>query len=44
MILGAVNDAYESVISLTVQGPSRQSKEVEAVIGTGYIGFQSLLL
>ena len=42
MILGAVNDAYEAVISLTVQGPSGQSREVEAVIDTGFTGFLSL--
>ena len=42
MILGAVNDAYEAVISLTVQGPSGQSSEVEAVIDTGFTGFLSL--
>ena len=42
MILGAVNDAYEAVISLTVQGPSGQAREVEAVIDTGFNGFLSL--
>ena len=42
MILGAVNDAYEAVISLTVQGPSGQSREVDAVIDTGFTGFLSL--
>ena len=42
MIVGAVNDAYEAVISLTVQGPSGQTREVEAVIDTGFTGFLSL--
>ena len=42
MILGEVNDAYEAVISLIVQGPSGQSREVEAVIDTGFNGFLSL--
>ena len=42
MILGAVNEAYEAVISLTVQGPSGQTREVEAVIDTGFTGFLSL--
>ena len=37
-----MNDAYEAVISLTVQGPSGQSREVEAVIDTGFTGFLSL--
>ncbi len=38
MIQGTVNDAYEAVISLTVQGPSGRSREVEAVIDTGFTG------
>ena len=42
MIRGAVNDAYEAVISLTVQGPSGQAREVQAVIDTGFTGFLSL--
>ena len=42
MIQGEVNDAYEAVISLTVQGPSGQATEVEAVIDTGFTGFLSL--
>ena len=42
MILGSVNDAYEAVISLIVQGPSGHSREVEAVIDTGFTGFLSL--
>ena len=42
MILGVVNDAYEAVIYLTVQGPSGQAREVEAVIDTGFTGFLSL--
>ena len=42
MIRGAVNDAYEAVISLTVQGPSGQTREVQAVIDTGFTGFLSL--
>ena len=37
--MGAVNDAYEAVISLIVQGPSGQSREVEVVIDTGFTGF-----
>lgn len=42
MIQGAVNDAYEAVISLTVQDPSGQATEVDAVIDTGFTGFLSL--
>ena len=39
MILGAVNAAYEPVVTLAVQGPSGQSSEVEAVVDTGFTGF-----
>ena len=42
MIQGVVNDAYEAVVRLTVQGPSGQSREIEAVIDTGYNGFLTL--
>ena len=42
MILGRVNDTYEAVISLTVQGPSGHEREIEAVIDTGFTGFLSL--
>ncbi len=38
MIEGAVNAAYEAVIPLTVQGPSGQNREIEAVVDTGYNG------
>ena len=42
MILGTVNHAYEAVISVTVRGPSGQSRQVDAVIDTGFTGFLSL--
>ena len=42
MIHGAVNAAYEAVVRLTVQGPSGQAREIEAVVDTGYNGFLSL--
>ena len=42
MIQGVVNAAYEAVVRLTVQGPSGQSREIEAVIDTGYTGFLTL--
>ena len=42
MIRGAVNAAYEAVVRLTVQGPSDRSREIEAVIDTGYNGFLTL--
>lgn len=42
MIEGVVNAAYEAVIPLTVQGPSGQEHDIEAVIDTGFTGFLSL--
>lgn len=42
MILGAVKASYEAVISLTVQGPSGLTRQIEAVIDTGFTGFLSL--
>ena len=39
MIEGAVNAALEAVVSLTVQGPSGQRREVEAVVDTGFNDF-----
>ena len=39
MIEGIVNAAYEPVVTLTVQGPSGQTSEIEAVIDTGFTGF-----
>ncbi len=42
MIEGKVNDAYEAVVTLSLQGPAGQSQDVEAVIDTGYNGFLTL--
>ena len=39
MIQGVVNDAYEAVVPLSLQGPGGQSKDIEAVLDTGYSGF-----
>ncbi len=39
MIQGYVNEAYEAVVPLTLQGQSGQTREIEAVIDTGYTGF-----
>ena len=36
MIEGIVNANYEAVISLSVQGPSGQVRQVEAVVDTGF--------
>ena len=42
MIQGIVNAALEAVVTLTVQGPTGQSREIEAVIDTGFSGFLTL--
>ena len=42
MIQGLVNAAYEAVIRITVQGPSGERREIEAVVDTGYNGFLTL--
>ena len=42
MIRGAVNAAYEPIVRLAVQGPSGQSREIEAVVDTGFNGYLTL--
>ena len=42
MIEGVVNASYEAIVTLLVQGPARQSLEVEAVIDTGFNRFLTL--
>ena len=42
MIEGVVNAAYEPVIALAVQGQSGQSRDIEAVVDTGFNGFLTL--
>ena len=39
MIEGVVNDGYEPVVVLTLQGSAGQTRETEAVIDTGFTGF-----
>lgn len=39
MIEGAVNAAYEPVVTLVIQGPEGETREIEAVIDTGFTGF-----
>ena len=39
MIEGEVNSVYEPAVTLSVQGPSGHSREIEAVIDTGFTGF-----
>ena len=42
MIQGVVNSVYEAVITLSVQGPEGQAREVDAVVDTGFTGFLTL--
>ena len=42
MIEGVVNAAYEAVVSLTVDGPAGQTRDMEAVVDTGFNGFLTL--
>lgn len=42
MIEGAVNAAYEAIVSLTVRGQEGHTREIEAVVDTGFNGFLNL--
>ncbi len=42
MIEGAVNAAYEAVVALRLQGPGGRTRDIEAVVDTGYSGFLTL--
>ena len=44
MIEGLVNAAYEPIVRLMVQSPSGQSREIEAIVDTGYNGYLTLPL
>ena len=39
MIEGVVNAAYEPVVTVVVQGQAGRTREIEAVIDTGFTGF-----
>ena len=39
MIEGVVNAAHEAVLGLALQGPAGQTRDIEAVIDTGFTGF-----
>ena len=39
MIEGAVNAIYEAIIPLRLQGPDGRTRDIEAVVDTGYTGF-----
>ena len=42
MIAGVVNAAYEPVITLAVQGPVGRTRDIDAVIDTGFGGLLTL--
>jgi clan AA aspartic protease len=42
VIAGAVNAAYEPVITLAVQGPAGRPRDIDAVIDTGFGGLLTL--
>ena len=42
MIEGTVNASYEAVILLTVHGPTGRSRQIEAVLDTGFTEFLAL--
>ena len=42
MIEGTVNAAYEAVVTLPLQGPDGRTRDIQAVIDTGYTGTLTL--
>ncbi len=42
MIEGAVNAAHEAVVALHLQGPEGRTRDIEAVVDTGFSGFLTL--
>ena len=42
MIQGEVNAAYEAVVTLPLQDPEGRTRNIEAVVDTGYSGFLTL--
>ncbi len=42
MIEGSVNAAYEAVVTLSLQGSAGRTRDIEAVIDTGYTGTLTL--
>jgi clan AA aspartic protease len=42
VIQGEVNAAYEAVVTLPLQDPEGRTRDVEAVVDTGYSGFLTL--
>ena len=44
MIEGVVNADYEAIVPLRIQGPEGQTRDIEAVVDTGFTGFLTLPL
>ena len=42
MIQGVVNAAFEAVVTLPLQDPGGRTRDIEAVVDTGYSGFLTL--
>ncbi len=42
MILGVVNAAHEAVVTLSLQDTDGRTRDIEAVVDTGYSGFLTL--
>ena len=42
MVEGQINEQYEAMITMTVNGPAGATEEVEAVVDTGFNGFLCL--
>ena len=42
MIKGTVNAAHEAIVPLRLQGSEGQTRDIEAVVDTGYSGFLTL--
>ncbi len=42
MIEGRVNARHEAVVTLPIHGPAGQTREIQAVVDTGYNGFLTL--
>ena len=42
MILGEVNTAYEAVVTIPLQDPQGRTRDIEAMVDSGYSGFLTL--
>jgi len=42
VIAGAVNAAYEAVVTISLRTPEGRTRDIEAVVDTGYRGFLTL--